>query len=255
MCRIRLWHPFVHGTTGCCKKHLQFLRVKNSGSFFHPPLPPLSTTIRMPWSVVSGPIWCPESSCNIHFHIAPFGCSGIAKRLWGENLPDGRRRLMPPEAEKQKISKVTAASHWLIFPELRSWLDYSGIWQIMTGYNDYMLRVIIEIDYKNFGLADEFQDSLNNFKEGVLDFTWDGWLSELMSDPIIRAHFTALYDNLLEQNLLRIIEPFSRVEVAHVASLVGLPVAQIEFKYSPCHGLLLIAGWVRWSWIECSMVC
>jgi 26S proteasome regulatory subunit N6 len=63
-----------------------------------------------------------------------------------------------------------------------------------------------------------------------------------MSDPIIRAHFTALYDNLLEQNLLRIVEPFSRVEVAHVASLVGLPVAQIEFKYSPCHGLLLIAG-------------
>jgi len=24
----------------------------------------------------------------------------------------------------------------------------------MTGYNDYRLRVIIEIDYKNFGLAD-----------------------------------------------------------------------------------------------------
>ena len=52
-----------------------------------------------------------------------------------------------------------------------------------------------------------------------------------MSDPIIRAHFTALYDNLLEQNLLRIVEPFSRVEVSHVASLVGLPVTQIEFKY------------------------
>jgi len=56
------------------------------------------------------------------------------------------------------------------------------------------------------------------------------WI-ELMSDPIIRAHFTALYDNLLEQNLLRIVEPFSRVEVAHVAALVGLPVVQIEFKY------------------------
>ena len=56
---------------------------------------------------------------------------------------------------------------------------------------------------------------------------------ELTSDPIIRAHFAALYDNLLEQNLLRIVEPFSRVEVAHVASLVGLPVVEIEFKYSP----------------------
>jgi len=55
-------------------------------------------------------------------------------------------------------------------------------------------------------------------------------LVELMSDPIIHAHFTALYDNLLEQNLLRIVEPFSRVEVDHVAKLVGLPVEQIEFK-------------------------
>ena len=54
---------------------------------------------------------------------------------------------------------------------------------------------------------------------------------ELTSDPIIRAHFTSLYDNLLEQNLLRIVEPFSRVEVAHVANLVGLPVVEIEFKY------------------------
>jgi len=89
--------------------------------------------------------------------------------------------------------------------------------------------------HKNRSLS-EFQDSLNNFKQGMLDFTWDGWCSELMSDPIIRAHFTALYDNLLEQNLLRIVEPFSRVEVAHVASLVGLPVAQIEFKYGPNRG-------------------
>jgi 26S proteasome regulatory subunit N6 len=53
-----------------------------------------------------------------------------------------------------------------------------------------------------------------------------------MSDPIIRTHFTSLYDNLLEQNLLRIVEPFSRVEVAHVAALVGLPVVEIEFKYT-----------------------
>jgi 26S proteasome regulatory subunit N6 len=55
---------------------------------------------------------------------------------------------------------------------------------------------------------------------------------ELMMDTVIRAHFTSLYDNLLEQNLLRIVEPFSRVEVAHVAALVGLPVVEIEFKYS-----------------------
>jgi 26S proteasome regulatory subunit N6 len=62
---------------------------------------------------------------------------------------------------------------------------------------------------------------------------------ELNSDPIIRAHLTALYDNLLEQNLLRIVEPFNRVQVAHVASLVGLPVGQIEFKYPPAFSVIV----------------
>src|SRR5271170_4954363 len=33
-----------------------FLRVKNSASFFHPPLPPLSTTVRMLWRVGFRPV-------------------------------------------------------------------------------------------------------------------------------------------------------------------------------------------------------
>jgi len=36
---------------------------------------------------------------------------------------------------------------------------------------------------------------------------------ELEDDPIVRSHLDSLYDNLLEQNLCRIIEPFSRVQV------------------------------------------
>lgn len=53
---------------------------------------------------------------------------------------------------------------------------------------------------------------------------------ELGNDPIIRNHLTALYDSLLEQNLLRIVEPFSKVEISHVATLVKLPTAQVEAK-------------------------
>eukprot|EP00111_Clytia_hemisphaerica_P007776 TCONS_00022583-protein len=66
----------------------------------------------------------------------------------------------------------------------------------------------------------EFQDALNKFKV------------ELSEDPIIQRHFNKLYDNLLEQNLCRIIEPFSRVEVTHIAKLIKLPLETVERKLS-----------------------
>ncbi|KAF6759287.1 hypothetical protein DFP72DRAFT_151450 [Ephemerocybe angulata] len=46
-------------------------------------------------------------------------------------------------------------------------------------------------------------------------------LEELCSDTTIRSHLASLYDNLLEQNILRIIEPYSVVEIEHVAELGG----------------------------------
>lgn len=51
-------------------------------------------------------------------------------------------------------------------------------------------------------------------------------------DPTIRSHLAALYDTLLEQNLLRIIEPYGCVELEHVAQGVGQSRATVEKKLS-----------------------
>ncbi|KAJ3362072.1 hypothetical protein GGF32_006525 [Allomyces javanicus] len=66
----------------------------------------------------------------------------------------------------------------------------------------------------------EFEQALSNFR------------AQLTEDPVVRLHLSALYDTLLEQNLLRIIEPYSRVEITHVAQLVKLPLQQVEQKLS-----------------------
>jgi len=66
----------------------------------------------------------------------------------------------------------------------------------------------------------EFQDALVKYK------------NELTEDVIIQRHLNKLYDNLLEQNFCRIIEPFSRVEVSHIANLIKLPLENVERKLS-----------------------
>jgi len=56
--------------------------------------------------------------------------------------------------------------------------------------------------------------------------------AQLGADPIISTHLNALYDMLLQENICRIIEPYSRVETAHIATQMKLPLQQIETKLS-----------------------
>lgn len=69
--------------------------------------------------------------------------------------------------------------------------------------------------------------SLKEFENALLTYS-----HELRSDQIIKNHFNALYDNLLEQNLLKIIESYSVVELSHISKTIGLNLQQVEGKLS-----------------------
>ncbi len=53
--------------------------------------------------------------------------------------------------------------------------------------------------------------------------TLETYRVELIDDAFVRSHLDNLYDQLLEQNLSRIIEPFSKVQIDHIAHLIKLP--------------------------------
>ena len=55
---------------------------------------------------------------------------------------------------------------------------------------------------------------------------------ELQDDLLIKHHLGTLQEQLLESNLIRIIEPYSCVEIDHVATLIDMPLAVVEKKLS-----------------------
>ena len=58
------------------------------------------------------------------------------------------------------------------------------------------------------------------------------WRGTLGAGAFVRGHLRRLYDAMLEQNVSKVIEPFSRVEIAHVAKMVGLDGTTVERKLS-----------------------
>jgi len=55
---------------------------------------------------------------------------------------------------------------------------------------------------------------------------------ELQEDLLVQHHLHVLKEQLLESNLIRIIEPFSCVELDHIAHLISMPLEAVEKKLS-----------------------
>ena len=90
-------------------------------------------------------------------------------------------------------------------------IKYSGV-----GLN--ALKAISD-SYKKRSLED-YEKTLETFKE------------ELENDMMISRHLKDLSERLLEQNLVRIIEPYNRVEIEYVAQQIKLPLVKVEAKMS-----------------------
>jgi len=81
--------------------------------------------------------------------------------------------------------------------------------------------------------------SIHAFQE-----VFEKYRDQLEDDPIIKHHLQELRENLLHANLIRLIEPFSRVQISHVAKLINLDLKFVEQKLSEMildkkfHGIL-----------------
>ena len=119
----------------------------------------------------------------------------------------------------------------------RSALMYMLLCKIMLNQNDdvnAMLGSKHAIRYAGKGLdamkavaRAHTNRSLEEYEKALGDYRF-----ELGSDRFIANHLRRLYDAMLEQNLIKVIEPYSRVEITYIASMVGLDTQQVERKLS-----------------------
>ncbi|KAF8793771.1 26S proteasome non-ATPase regulatory subunit like protein [Argiope bruennichi] len=122
-------------------------------------------------------------------------------------------------------------------PKAMQSLKYMLLSKVMLNQPDEVSSIILgklvlkyagpEVDALKAIAQASRKRSMADFQQALVKFR-----KELVDDPFIKSHLNTLYDTMLEQNLCRIIEPFSRVQVSHIAKIINLTVDQVEKKLS-----------------------
>jgi 26S proteasome regulatory subunit N6 len=116
-------------------------------------------------------------------------------------------------------------------------LKYMLLTKIILQQYDDVLGIItgksgIKFSGKHIEAMRAITDAYKNRDIHQLEEIFKLYPHELVEDEIISYHLKELKEQLLESNLLRILEPFSRVQIAHVAHLIKLDQQYIESKLS-----------------------
>lgn len=117
-------------------------------------------------------------------------------------------------------------------------LKYMILCKIMIGQIDDINSLLKQkacqpfINKKEIEAMKSVSKSYNNRSLKDLEDSLKFYNKELTLDPIIRSHLSDLYDSLFQKNLLKLIEPYSCIEINHVCSMIGLPKDVIESKLS-----------------------
>lgn len=69
--------------------------------------------------------------------------------------------------------------------------------------------------------------SMNKFNDAVRKYD-----SLLTTDVVVQKHFTVLHNTMFEKDLYRLVKPYSRVDISHIANSVGMTNEKVERKLS-----------------------
>jgi len=116
-------------------------------------------------------------------------------------------------------------------------LRYMILCKIMNNSEDEVANLLsakLAVKYKGVEI-DAMKDictASQNRDVHQLEAAIQKYHPQLCEDTVIQEHLETLKSNLLEKNLNRLIEPYSRVEISKIANLIGLPEASVERKLS-----------------------
>eukprot|EP00922_Rhytidocystis_sp_ex-Travisia-forbesii_P023226 GHVS01034107.1.p1 GENE.GHVS01034107.1~~GHVS01034107.1.p1 ORF type:complete len:516 (+),score=74.90 GHVS01034107.1:145-1692(+) len=147
----------------------------------------------------------------------------------GDSIPSP---VAPPTTtEVVGLSSVPTATD---VPRALQALKYLMLAKVMCGQVDDLTPILSgKQGLKYASQLDALRAVAKCHKErslSMFETTLAKYESELYGDAVLKHHISDLYETLLEQNILRILEPFSHVEIAHVAKLMELPQPNVQRK-------------------------